>query len=119
MSANLLKISTNLMGMKVSDLITPSHMTHLSVTDIIEVAATEGMTIDLHFIPRGAFPMLDATGAIPDGDPILGVPLTLIHPGDILTSHDLHPADPIHVAKANPDQDVVEGMAIAPGVVTA
>ena len=97
----------------------------MEVAAIIEaaVAATEEMTIGLYTIPRGVVPVPDSTGATPDGDPIPGVLLTPVHPGYILTGLNLHPDPtegtyPIHVVEASPDQDLMEGMAITPGVIT-
>ena len=89
----------------------------------IKVTAIEGMTMDLHTTPRGATPILDADEVILNEDPIPGVLPTLVHPGGILTGLDLHPdpiggTDPIPAAKPNPDQDLMEGVAVLLGVTT-
>ena len=77
---------------------------------IIKVTAAKGMTTGLHTIPRGATPIIDTNEVILDKDPIPGVLPTLVHPGNILTSLNLHPdpiggTGPILTAKPNPDQD--------------
>ena len=90
---------------------------------IIKVTAIEGMTVGLHTTPRGATLILDADKVILNEDPIPGVLPTLVHPGDVLAGLDLHPdpiggADLILTAKPNPDQDLMEGIAIVLGVTT-
>ena len=115
--------------MKVSNHTNLSHVASLpakgiiKAAAIIKVTAIEGMTIGLHTTPRGATPILDADKVILNEDPIPGVLPTLVHPGDILTGLDLHPdpvggADLILVAEPNPDQDLMEGIAIILGVTT-
>ena len=129
MSTNPPRILTNLTERKVS------HQTDLSrvaslpaggiieAAAIIEVTAVEGMTVGLHTTPRGATPILDADNVILNKDPIPGVLPTFIHPGDILTGLNLCPnpiggADLILTAEPNPDQDLMEGVAIILGVTT-
>ena len=115
--------------MKVSDQTALSHMASLpaeSVMEaaaIIEVTAIEGMTVGLHTTPRGATPILDANKVILDEDPIPRVLPTLIHPGGILTSLDLHPdpvggTDLIPTVGPNPDRDLMEGIAVILGITT-
>ena len=117
------------MEMKVSDQTDLSHVASLPGEGVIKAAAIteataiEGMTICLCTTPRGATPILDADEVILDEDPIPGVLPTLIHPGEVLTSHDLHPdpiggTDPILTAEPDPDQDLMEGIAVALGVIT-
>ena len=115
--------------MKVSDQTDLSQAASLPAEGIIEAAAIikvttiEGMTVGLHTIPRGATPVLDADKVILDEDPIPGVLPTLNHPGDVLKGLNLHPdhiggADLILAAEPNPDRDLMEVIAIIPGVAT-
>ena len=115
--------------MKVSDQTDLSHPVSLPAEGVIkaavtiEVTAVEGMTVGLHTAPRGAIPILDANEVILDEDPIPRVPPTLIHQGGVLTGLNLCPdstggADLIPAAKPNPDQDLMEGIAIILGVTT-
>ena len=95
----------------------------IKVAATIKVTAVEGITICLHTGPQGATPILDADKVIPDKDPIPGVHPTHIHPGDILAGSDLCPdpiggADPILTAEPDPNQDLMEGIAIILGVAT-
>ena len=117
------------MGMKVSDQTDLSCAASLSAESIIEAAATikvtaiEGMAVGLHTTPRGATPILDANGVILKEDPIPGVLPTCIHPGDVLTGPDLDPdpvegTDPILTAEPDPDQGLMEGIAVILGVTT-
>ena len=109
--------------MKVSDQTNLSYVASLpaegiiEAAAIIEVTAIEGMTVGLHTATRGATPILDADKVILDEDPIPGVLPTLIHPRDVLAGLDLLPdpiegADLILIAEPNPDQDLMEGVAI-------
>ena len=129
MSTNPPRILTSLTEMKVSDQTDLSHVASLPAEGIIEAAAIiivtamEGMTIGLHTALRGATPILDADKVILDEDRIPGVLPTLIHPGDILIGLNLHPdpvggADLILTAEPNPDQDLMEGIAVILGVTT-
>ena len=113
--------------MKVSNQTDLSHVASLPAEDgiktatIIKVTAVEGMTVGLHTAPRGAIPILDAYEVILNEDPIPGVLSTLVHLGGILAGLDLHPdpvggADPILAAE--PDPDLMEGIAIILGVAT-
>ena len=115
--------------MKVLDQTDLSHVVSLpaegviEAAAIIEVTAIEGMTIGLHTTPRGATPILDTNEVILNEDPIPGVLPTLVCPGDVLAGLDLHPdpvggADLILTAEPNPDQDLMEGVAIILGVTT-
>ena len=115
--------------MKVSNQTDLSHVASLPAEGVIEAAAIikvtaiEGMTVGLHTTPRGATPILDANKVILDEDPIPGVLPTLVHPGNILTGLNLHPdpiggADLIITAEPNPNQDLMEGIAIILGVTT-
>ena len=117
------------MKMRVSDRTDLSHVASLPAEGIMEAAAIikataiEGMTVGFCTTPRGATLVLDADEVILDEDPIPGVLPTLVHPGDILTGHDLCPdpvggADPILTAEPDPDQDPMEGIAITLGVAT-
>ena len=108
----------NLTEMKVSDQTNLSHMASLPAEGIIKTStAIEGMTVGLQTSPRGATPILDAKEVILDEDSIPGVLPTLLCPGDILTGLNLHPdpvggPDLILTAKPNPDQDLMEGVAV-------
>ena len=109
--------------MKVSDQTDLSHMASLPAEGIIEAKAIEGMTVGLHNAPRGATPVLGANEVILNEDPIPGVFPTLVHPGDILAGPNLCPnpiigADPILAAEPDPDQDLMEGVAVILGVAT-
>ena len=117
------------MEMKVSDQTNLSHTASLpaegiiKAAAIIEVTAIEGMTMGLHTTTRGVTPILDADKVILDEDPILGVLPTLVHPGGILVGLNLHPdpiggTDPIPTAESNPDQDLMEDVAVILGVAT-
>ena len=127
MSANLTRILTNPIEMKVSDQTDLSHMAGLPAESIIEAAAiikVEAiirMAIGLHATPRGATSILDTDEVILDEGPIPGILPTHVCPGDIPTGPDLCPdpigdADPILAAK--PDPDLMEGVAIVLGVTT-
>ena len=79
------------------------------------------MTIGLHTAPRGTTPILDADEVTLDEDPIPGVLPTRIRPGDVLAGPNLCPdpvggADPI--LPAEPDPDLMEGVAVILGVTT-
>ena len=112
--------------MKVSDQTDLSNTASFPAEGIIEAAAIiivtaiEGMTISLHTSPRGATPILDADEVILNEDPIPGFLPTLVCPRDILAGLNLHPdpvggGDLILAAKPNPDQDLIEGIAVILG----
>ena len=95
----------------------------IKVATIIKVTAIIRMVVGLHTALRGATPILDADKVILNEGPIPGILPTCVHPGDILTGPDLHPdpvggADPILTAKPDPDQNLMEGIAVILGVTT-
>ena len=115
--------------MKVSDQTNLSCMAGLPAESVIKVAAiikataVVRMAVGLHTALRGATPVLDTDEFILGKGPIPGILPICVCPGDVPTGPDLCPdpiggEDPILTAEPDPDQDLMEGIAMNLGVAT-